>query len=43
MYDGSNFIKSSVNLGKPVVYVAVNYRYMPYSTLFSALADTALD
>lgn len=26
MYDGSNFIKSSVNLNKKVVYAAVNYR-----------------
>ncbi|KAI5366515.1 Putative carboxylesterase, type B, carboxylesterase type B, active, alpha/Beta hydrolase [Septoria linicola] len=26
MYDGSNFVKQSVRLGKPVIYVAVNYR-----------------
>lgn len=26
-YDGTNFVTSSVNLGKPVIYVAVNYRY----------------
>lgn len=25
-YDGTNFVTSSINLGKPVVYVAVNYR-----------------
>lgn len=26
MYDGSNFVQQSVRLGKPVIYVAVNYR-----------------
>ncbi|KAK4629312.1 putative secreted lipase [Fulvia fulva] len=33
MYDGTNFVTSSVNLGKPVIYVAVNYRVGGYGFL----------
>lgn len=28
MYDGTNFITKSVSLGQPIIYVAVNYRYV---------------
>lgn len=40
MYDGSSFVERSVEMGTPVVYVAVNYRYVLASgTSWSRGAD----
>ncbi|KJX94251.1 lipase like protein [Zymoseptoria brevis] len=33
MYDGTNIIKTSVELGQPIIYVAVNYRLGGYGFL----------
>jgi carboxylesterase type B len=33
MYDGSNIISTSVQLGQPIIYVAVNYRLGGYGFL----------
>lgn len=36
MYDGSDFVKSSVDLNQPIIYVAVNYRVGAYGFLHGA-------
>lgn len=33
MYDGTNIIKTSIELGQPIIYVAVNYRLGGYGFL----------
>lgn len=33
MYDGSSIVERSVKMGTPVIYVAVNYRYVHLQSL----------
>ena len=41
-YDGNVIVKRSIELGEPVVYVSMNYRYVLISTTFDAYTDTLL-
>lgn len=41
-YDGNVIVKRSIELGEPVVYVSMNYRYVLILTTLNAYTDTLL-